>query len=137
MLSLISSEFLVKNTISLSSSIISNINYIRTYKVHDDELDKIFVECDILSDIGIIKTYIDEHNYERAHSPSYKSSVQNLNETLFYLENEITKLTMKVKNHHEKWFAYYRSYDITSEKKRIFILIKQMNHRFDMLIKIQ
>jgi len=134
MLSLLSGEFLLKNTIALTGSIITNINFIRSYKIRDDELDKIFIDCDILSDIGIIKTYIHEHKNESA---TFKASVQNLNETLFYLEAEITKLTTKIRDHHQKWFSYYRYYDIQPEKKKIFMLINQMNHRFDMLMKIK
>lgn len=134
MLSLLSGEFLLKNTIALTGSIITNINFIRTYKIRDDELDKIFIDCDVLSDIGIIKTYIHECKNESA---TFKASVQNLNETLFYLEAEITKLTTKIRDHHQKWFSYYRYYDIHPEKKKIFMLINQMNHRFDMLLKIK
>lgn len=137
MIGVISSEFLIRNTLSLSSSIISNINYMRTYKLHDDELSQIFIERDILSDIGIIKSYIDEHSVEQSESPTFRASVQNLNETLCYLEEEISKLTMKIKDHKHKWFSYYRSYDIAIEKKKIFILIDQMNHRFNMLLKVR
>lgn len=134
MLSLLSGEFLLKNTIALTGSIITNIHFIRSYKIRDDELDKIFIDCDILSDIGIIKTYIHENKNESA---TFKASVQNLNETLFYLEAEITTLTTKIRDHHQKWFYYYRYYDIIPEKKKIFMLIHQMNHRFDMLLKIK
>ena len=134
MLSLITGEFLLKNTIALTGSILTNINFIRSYKIRDDELDKIFIDCDILSDIGIIKTYLQEHRNESA---TFKASVQNLNETLFYLEAEITTLTTKIRDHHQKWFYYYRYYDIIPEKKKIFMLIHQMNHRFEMLLKIK
>ena len=137
MISYISSEFLIRNTLSLSSGIIANINFIRSYKLHDDELDKIFIERDILSDIGIIKSYIEEHNNNQQQSPTFRASVQNLNESLSYLEEEISKLVVKIKDHKHKWFSSYRSYDIVSEKKKIFILIDQMNHRFDMLLKIK
>jgi hypothetical protein len=138
MIGIISSEFLIRNTLTLSSSIISNITYLRSYKLRDEELDKIFIERDILSDIGIIKSYIDEHSHNKDNqSPTFKASIQNLNETLCYLEEEISKLTRKIKDHNLKWFSYYRSYDIATEKKKIFILIDQMNHRFDMLLKVK
>lgn len=135
MLSIVSTEFLLKNTIALTTSIITNINFIRSYKLYDDELNKIFIECDILSDIGIIKSYIDEHS--KSQSPTFQVSLQNLLETLGYLEKEIQKLTTKIREHKQKWFNAYRSYDIVEEKKRIFVLMNQMNHRFDMLLKIK
>ena len=135
MLSLISSDFLLKNTLSITGNLIYNINYIRNFKFQDAELKMIFVDRDILSDIGIIKAYIDEHGKDP--SPSFKAAISNLNETLYYLENDINSLTNKIKNHHLKWFASYRSYDIEKEKQRILTLIQQLNHRFELLIKIR
>ena len=137
MLSLISSDFLIKNTLALTTNLIQNINYIRTFKFNDDELDAIFVNKDILSDIGIIKAYIEEENEINSTSRSLKSAISNLNETLYYLEVHIHSLTNKIKNHHLKWFASYRSYNIEQEKQQILILISQLNHRFDLLIKIK
>jgi hypothetical protein len=96
----------------------------------------IFIDRDILSDIGIIKAYIDEHGKKNS-SPSFKAAINNLNETLFYLENDINSLTNKIKNHHLKWFASYRSYNIEKEKQSILVLIQQLNHRFELLIKIR
>ena len=135
MLSLISSDFLLKNTLTLTGNLIYNINYIRNFKFQDPELKMIFVDRDILSDIGIIKAYIDEHG--KNSSPSFKAAINNLNETLYYLENDINSLTNKIKNHHLKWFASYRSYNIEKEKQSILVLIQQLNHRFELLIKIR
>lgn len=136
MLSLISSDFFLKNSLSITGSLIYNINYIRNFKFQDEGLKMIFIDRDILSDIGIIKAYIDE-NHTKDSSPSFNAAISNLNETLYYLENDIHSLTNKIKNHHLKWFASYRSYDIEKEKQRILILIQQLNHRFELLIKIK
>ena len=137
MLSLISSDFILKSTLSITGNLIYNINYIRNFKFYDNELKSIFVDGDILSDIGIIKIYIEEFDGVTDLSPSLKAAIQNLNETLVFLEKEINILTSKIKDHHLKWFASYRSYGIDREKQQILILIQQMNHRFDMLLKIQ
>ncbi len=143
MLSLISNDFLFKNTLALTTNLIQNINYIKNFKFHDDELNLIFFQRDILSDIGIIKAYILEKEQEQTttekhhNPPSLKAAISNLNETLYYLELNIHSLTTKIKNHHLKWFAAYRSYDIEQEKKQIISLIQQLNHRFDLFIKIK
>ena len=139
MLSLISNDFLLKNTIALTTNLIQNITYIRNFKFRNDELNLIFVENDILSDIGIIKAYImeEEINHRDSSRPSLKASISNLNETLYYLELNVHSLTTKIKNHHLNWFASYRSYDIEKEKQQILSLIQQLNHRFDLLIKIK
>lgn len=139
MLSLISNDFLFKNTLALTTNLIQNINYIKNFKFKDDELNFIFVQRDILSDIGIIKAYITEEDNteEKSHRQSLKAAISNLNETLYYLELNIHSLTNKIKNHHLKWFAAYRSYDIDQEKKQILNLIQQLNHRFDLLNKIK
>lgn len=133
-MSLIAGDFLLKSTISITSSLIYNINYIRNIKFHDEDLKKIFIENDVLSDIGIIKTYLEE---QQLTLPSVKAAVENLNETLGYLEKEINSLTAKIKTHHLKWFASYRSYGIEREKQNILSLTQQMNHRFEMLLKIR
>jgi hypothetical protein len=135
-MSLIASDFLIKTTLSITSSLIYNINYIRSIKFHDEDLRKIFIENDVLSDIGIIKTYIEEQQQKPTTSPSLKASIENLNETLGYLEQEINNLTTKIKTHHLKWFASYRSYGIEKEKQNILTLTQLMNHRFEMLMKV-
>jgi hypothetical protein len=136
MFTFISSDLILKSTMSITSKLIYNIDYIRNFKFQDKELEIIFVDRDILSDIGIIKTYIQEHHSKSQFSPSFKTAVQNLNETLEYLEIEINSLASKIKNHNLKWFASYRSYGIEKEKQKIITLIQQMNHRFEMLLKI-
>jgi hypothetical protein len=136
-MSLIVSDLLLKSTLSITSSLIYNINYIRSIKFHDEDLKKIFIQNDVLSDIGIIKTYIEEQQQKHSTSPSLKASIENLNETLGYLEKEINILTTKIKTHHLKWFASYRSYGIEKEKQNILSLTQQMNHRFEMLLKIR
>lgn len=136
-MSLIVSDLLLKSTLSITSSLIYNINYIRSIKFHDEDLKKIFIENDVLSDIGIIKTYIEEEQQKHSASPSLKAAIENLNETLGYLEKEINILTTKIKTHHLKWFASYRSYGIEKEKQNILSLTQQMNHRFEMLLKIR
>lgn len=136
-MSLIAGDFLLKSTLSITSSLIYNINTLRNIKFYDEDLKTIFIKNDVLSDIGIIKTYIEEQQQKLLTSPSVKASIENLNETLGYLEKEINSLTQKIKSHHLKWFASYRSYGIEREKQNILILTQQMNHRFEMLLKIQ
>ena len=52
------------------------------------------------------------------------------------LEENISSITSKIENHKNLWFGLVRSYNIYEEKKQIPILITQLKHRFEILIKI-
>ena len=62
--------------------------------------------------------------------------IDNLNQTLSRLEYNINNITCKIENHKKLWFNSIRSYNIHNEKLEIPKLIEQMNHRFEVLIKI-
>ena len=134
MLGFLSTDLILKNTFSLTTTLLSN-NI--DYHYNTDDLRHIFVDNDILSDIGIIKSFVDEQEKSLCDkSPTVRAAVQNLCETLHYLEQEINTLVLKINKHDLKWFASYRSYDIANEVKKIKVLINQMNHRFDLLLKL-
>ena len=52
------------------------------------------------------------------------------------LEKNINSITTKIEDHKQLWFGFMRSYNIAEEKILIPILINQLKHRFEILIKI-
>jgi phenylalanyl-tRNA synthetase alpha subunit len=128
-------ELIFKTITTLSTNLIYSVQYLIKISQNDLELQKILIKSDILQDINIIKSFIEENKYKQ-QSSTILSCIHNINETLEVLEKNITSITQKIKEHDEKWFKYFRSYDITIEKEIIPFLIDKLKHRFDMLIKI-
>ena len=83
----------------------------------------------------MIKTFIHEKQ-DHNTSDTVKLCIVNLSKTLEDLEKHINSITNKIENHKTLWFNYFRSYNITHEKAVIPLLIRQMKHRFDLLVQI-
>jgi hypothetical protein len=103
---------------------------------HDNELKDLIFTSDILEDIGIMKNFIEDMYLKKNLCKTVRICIDNLNQSLMNLEYNINSITFKIENHKNLWFSYVRSYNISNEKKQIPILMKQMYHRFDMLIHI-
>ena len=96
-------------------------------------MQKLLSKTDILHDIIVIKSFIDE----TGKNTTIDVCIENLRETLSELESNISSITSKIENHNKLWFSYFRSYNINSEKEKIPFLIEKLKHRFDLLIKIK
>ena len=126
-------EILIKSIRILTSSLLSGIyNLISITK--DIDLQKILISTDLIHDITIIKSFIED--LENTKNKTILASINNLNETLKELEHTINSITNKIEYHKILWFSYFRSYDITSEKESLVFLSNQLKHRFNLLIKI-
>ena len=132
---IINPEIILKNGYFLANNLFSSVLYLKTLSHTDNELKEIMTNTDILEDIGIIKTFIEEKKI-KCNSMSVQVCIDNLNQTLITLENNINSITSKIENHKKIWFNSIRSYDIQHEKTQIPKLVKQMKHRFELLIKI-
>jgi hypothetical protein len=120
---------------SLSSNLINSVYYLSSLAHKDTELHDLLIKTDIVQDIIIIKSFIeDKKNDDIKHT--VLNCINNLNETILELDNNINSITSKIKLHDTLWFNYFRSYDITKEKNDIPILIEKLRHRFDLFIKI-
>ena len=127
-------QHILINSISLSSSLLTGIyNLISTTK--DTDLRKILLISDIINDITVIKSFIEEIE-EKNQNKTLLVCINNLNDTLEQLEKIINSINKKFEEHNNLWFSYFRSYDITSEKENIIFLSGQLKHRFELLIKI-
>lgn len=132
---LVSPQFIIKNGFYIANNLISSISYLQTLSFRDTELRDLMVKCDILEDLGIIKNFVEEKRL-KTDSKTIIICIDNLSETLHKLDSVINSITSKIDNHKNLWFNSFRSYNIHEEKKLIPILIEQMKHRFDILIKV-
>jgi hypothetical protein len=132
---IINPEIILKNGYFLANNLLSSVLYLKTLSHTDNELKELMTNTDILEDIGIIKTFIEEKKL-KTDSLSVQVCIDNLNQTLITLEENINSITSKIENHKKLWFNAFRSYEIQTEKTQIPKLVKQMKHRFEILIKI-
>ena len=132
---IINPEIILTNGYYLANNLINSISYLRTLSYYDNELKEIMTNTDILEDIGIIKTFIEEKKIIN-NSKTIRVCIDNLSQTLIKLESNINSITTKIENHKKLWFNSFRSYNISYEKLQIPKLILQMKHRFKILIKI-
>jgi hypothetical protein len=124
-----------KSVISLTSKITSGIYHLISIS-NDAELQNIILNSDIVQDINIIKSFIEDKHKNKTDNLTLISCIDNLNATLIDIEKNIQEITKKTEYNKNLWFTYFRSYDTTKEKENIILLIKQLNHRFELLVKI-
>lgn len=132
---IINPEIIFTNGYYIANNLVSSISYLRTLSHSDNELKELMTNTDILEDIGIIKTFIEEKKLKN-NSQTIRVCIDNLNQTLINLETNINSITTKIENHKKIWFNSFRSYNISIEKIQIPKLVLQMKHRFELLIKI-
>jgi len=135
---LIYPEVILKSTITITSSLINSIQYLNTItkKTNNNELNTYLNLNEVVEDIGIIKSFIEEKQNSNLESKTMNICIENLSLILYELEHNINSITRKIENHHNLWFNYFRSYNISSESSKIPKLIEKMRHRFEILIKI-
>ena len=125
-------ELILRNSITITNSLITSVKYLSSISKHDHNLQNLL---NIIEDINVIKSFIDEQKCT-SESKTVKMCIENLNLNLVKLENIINIITDKIQNHHKKWFSYIRSYDIEKEREMIPLLLNEMNHKFELLIKV-
>ena len=130
---LIGSDIIIKTMLNVSVNLINSVNYLKIISEKDINLQKLLIRSDIIQDIIIIKSFIEE-NQNKSHT--ILSCISNLKDTMEELETNISSITEKIKSHDKLWFKYFRYYDISYEKEEIPILIEKLRHRFNMCIKI-
>ena len=102
---------------------------------NESRLQKLLNLNDIIEDIGIIKSFIEEKQKQNA-SKTLGICLENLGQILKELEQNIDSVIYKIENHKHLWFNSFRSYNITNESRNIPMLLEKMNHRFEIVIKI-
>lgn len=128
-------EIVIRSTISIASNLVTSMNYLNSLIKNDSNLQKLLNLNDIIEDIGIIKSFIEEKQKQN-NSKTLDICLENLGQILIDLEENINRITYKIENHKKMWFHNFRSYDIKIESENIPILLEKMNHRFEILIKI-
>jgi len=128
-------EIVIRSTISIASNLVTSVNYLNSLIKNDSRLQKLLNLNDIIEDIGIIKSFIEEKQKQNS-SKTLDICLENLGQILIDLEENINRITYKIENHKNLWFHNFRSYNVKIESENVPILIEKMNHRFEILIKI-
>ena len=128
----LSSELLFKNGYFIVNNLITTFTYLKNLHHYDCELNDLIAENDIIDDIKIIKSFLEEIE-NKNHSKTVSLCIQNLAENLKNIEQTLSVITKKIEQHKHLWFNSFRSYDIQKEKIIFPKLINQMNHRFEVL----
>ena len=133
--SIVLPEILIRSVVSISSSLITSISFLKTLTKDDLDLQKMIEIEDIETDILVIKNFIIEKSTEN-NFHTVQLCIRNLAESLFELEKQISSINEKIESHTKLYFRQFRSYNIDIERKQIPFLIKQLKHRFELLLKI-
>ena len=128
-------EIVIRSTVSIASNLVSSASYLNSLIKHDTHLQNLLKLNDIIEDIGIIKSFIEEKQKQNK-SKTLGICLENLGQILKELEKNIDSVIYKIENHKNLWFNSIRSYNITNESKNIPILLEKMKHRFEIVIKI-
>ena len=130
-------EVILRTSVSIASNLITSVTYLNSIIKKDTHLQNLLNLSDILEEVGIIKSFIEEKNKLNDNkSKTIDICLENLTQILSQLERTINNITLKIENHNKLWFHYFRYYDINYESKLIPILILKMKQRFEILIKI-
>ena len=132
---LLGPRMIMTTAISITSNLISSIRYLSQLASADSSINELIITNDVLHDIIIIKTFIEELE-KKPINDTMTVSIRNLGETLQHLEQNIHSVTQKIESHKTLWFSSFRSYNLSDEKKNIPFLINQLKHRFELLIKL-
>jgi len=128
-------EIVIRSTVSIASNLVYSASYLNSLIKHDTHLQNLLNLNDIIEDIGIIKSFIEEKQKQNT-SKTLGICLENLGQILQELEQNIDSVIYKIENHKHLWFNSIRSYNITNESKNIPMLLEKMNHRFEIVIKI-
>ena len=128
-------EIVIRSTISIASNLVYSVKYLNSLITHDTHLQNLLNLNDIIEDIGIINSFVEEKQKQNK-SKTLDNCLENLGQILNDLEKNINSVIYKIENHKKLWFKSFRSYNINDEIKNIPILLEKMNHRFEIVIKI-
>jgi hypothetical protein len=130
-------EAILRTSVSIASNLITSVTYLNLIIKKDTHLQNLLNLNDIIEEVGIIKSFIEEKNKLNDNkSKTIDICLENLTQILSQLENTVNNITLKIENHNKLWFHYFRSYNIDNESALIPILISKMKQRFEILIKI-
>ena len=135
--SLLFGREVVSQTISSSTkNILTGVT-----SILDDEdfiFNKILNECDLISKVEIINSYVQElHNDASDFNDSTKIALKHIEDILKKIENEIEEIKKQIKEHQELWFHRFRTPCYKSLLDNLLVHIRVLDERFNLLIKIK
>ena len=129
-------ELLIKSVSSITSGLMKSISYLINISHSDIELQKILLTSDINEDIKILKNFIEEEKNIKNNGKTIIECINNLNKTLFELEEIVKTITVKIEYNKTIWFSYFRSHNLNNDKELLSLLINQLKHRFEIMFKL-
>ena len=87
-------EIVIRSTISIASNLVTSVNYLNSLIKNDSHLQKLLNLNDIIEDIGIIKSFIEEKQKQNS-SKTLDICLENLGQILIDLEENINRITKK------------------------------------------
>ena len=135
--SLLFGREVVSQTISSSTkNILTGVT-----SILDDEdfiFNKILNECDLISKVEIINSYVQElHDDASDFNESTKIALKHIEDILKKIENEIEEIKKQIKEHQELWFHRFRTPCYKSLLDNLLVHIRILDERFNLLIKIK
>ena len=135
--SLLFGREVVSQTISSSTkNILTGVS-----SILDDEdfiFNKILNECDLISKVEIINSYVQElHDDASDFNESTKIALKHIEDILKKIENEIEEIKKQIKEHQELWFHRFRTPCYKSLLDNLLVHIRVLDERFNLLIKIK
>ena len=135
--SLLFGREVVSQTISSSTkNILTGVT-----SILDDEdfiFNKILNECDLISKVEIINSYVQElHDDASDFNESTKIALKHIEDILKKIENEIEEIKKQIKEHQELWFHRFRTPCYKSLLDNLLVHIRVLDERFNLLIKIK
>ena len=96
-------------------------------------LDDLIRKTDIQEKVNICKIFIDTiHNKD----PNLDSKILSLKDIIIEIEALLNVIEQKKQKHKSKYFKYYRTLNLSKEKKQLVIYDEIISRRLDFLIKI-
>ena len=101
-------EILIRSTVSIASNLVASATYLNSLIKHDTHLQNLLNLNDIIEDIGIIKSFIEEKEKQNT-SKTLGICLENLSQILQELEKNIDSVIHAIENHKHLWFNYFRN----------------------------
>ena len=117
-----------------AKSIYNGVSGVISHK--NSVVTRILDELDVVASLKIIQSLIFDikaHHYE---SKTFQIALESIDEIMTKIYKEVEKINEEAEEHNKKWFANWRTPVYVSRIKNLRELKKNMDIRFDYVVKI-
>jgi hypothetical protein len=124
---------LISDTISTTTS---GIYYLLGQpSLNQSSLKQCFLQMDIENKCKCVEMMCKEIEAKEYESKAIECCLHSVHEMLSNIQSELQQIEIKVKEHPQKWFCNFRSYDILKELDSLKYHIQSLDSRVDLLCK--